>query len=136
MSSNSHIGIFSLVCFLFPFVCTSLLKPVIIDFCQMTLSTDRAKVRTELGKQAFMFSVPAAWNQLQTDWLLQELILIRAFRNEVKVLKADSKRVRNGCLLFLSVFFKGCCTLSETRCCSRVDQGSLENDIVILMALI
>ncbi len=87
------------------FVCTSLLKPVIIDFCQMTLSTDRAKVRTELGKQAFMFSAPAAWNQLQTDWLLQELILIRAFRNVVKVLKADSKRVRNGCLLFLSVFF-------------------------------
>ena len=39
------------------------------------------RVRTELGKKAFSFAAPSAWNALQTDSNLSELISLGAFRS-------------------------------------------------------
>lgn len=41
------------------------------------------------GKQAFMLSASAVWSHLQTDLQLQELTLVRAFKNVVKSLEAS-----------------------------------------------
>lgn len=54
---------------------------IVIHWCPLDVS----KSPTEIGKQAFMFSAPAAWNHLHTDLQLDRLIPLKAFKNVVKV---------------------------------------------------
>lgn len=53
----------------------------------LTLSVPHA--RTELGKRAFAFSAPTAWNKLQNDLRLDQLITLNAFKTKMKELEAD-----------------------------------------------
>ena len=64
-----------------------------------TLLLSAPTVCTEFGNKAFMFFAPAAWNHLRTDLQLDELIPIRAFKNVVKGLEANSTGI---CNCFLS----------------------------------
>lgn len=40
--------------------------------------------RTELGKRAFVYSAPSAWNFLQKDLKLSELISLNAFKSRLR----------------------------------------------------
>ena len=48
--------------------------------------------RTETGKRAFVYSAPLAWNMLQNDLKLNELISLNAFKSKMKELQTDSLR--------------------------------------------
>ena len=91
----------SLVCFSLTFVGISHSKLVIIVCTQMTPSyCPSLRFRLNLAnrhKDLFAkFTAPAAWNHLQTDL---QLILIKAFKNVVKGLEANSVGI---CNFFLS----------------------------------
>ena len=45
--------------------------------------------RMEMGKGAFVYSAPSAWNTLQNDLKLNELISLNAFKSKMKTLEAD-----------------------------------------------
>ena len=64
----------SLVCSLLTFVGIPQPKLAIIVCAQITLLLSVPRVHTEFGKQGFMFLAPAAWNLLQTDLQLEDLI--------------------------------------------------------------
>ena len=71
--------------------------------------------RTELGKRAFVYSAPSAWNYLQKDLKLSELISLNAFKSRLRTLESIlcncfSLCVCN-CIVCLKLF---CCFLART----------------------
>ena len=57
---------------------------------QDTMLMTVPRVRTELGKKAFMFSAPFAWNSLQNELKLQDLVTLNEFKGMVKSIETDS----------------------------------------------
>ena len=55
------------------------------------------EVRTERGKKAFKCAAPSAWNSLQNDLRLQELVSLNTF----KTLLNDQETETSGCRCFL-----------------------------------
>ena len=54
------------------------------------------KVRTELGKKAFRFAAPHAWNELQKDLKLKDLVSLDTFKSMLSNLEANT----SGCRCF------------------------------------
>ena len=54
------------------------------------------KVRTELGKKAFRFPAPSAWNMLQTTLKENELVSLNTFKGKLDYLEAET----SGCRCF------------------------------------
>lgn len=48
------------------------------------------KTRTEMGKKAFLYSAPSAWNTLQKDLKLTDLVSLNAFKSKMKDVEADA----------------------------------------------
>ena len=48
--------------------------------------------RTEIGKRAFGYSAPSAWNLLQNDLKRKELVSLNLFKSKTKDLEAVSMR--------------------------------------------
>ena len=57
---------------------------------QESLLLSVPSVRTEAGKTAFQYSAPTAWNNLQKDWKLKDLIPIGHFKRLLKGLEMRS----------------------------------------------
>ena len=51
-------------------------------------------VHTEIGKRAFVYSAPSAWNMLQNVSKLKDLISLNAFKFKMKELETDSLRCK------------------------------------------
>ena len=54
------------------------------------------KVRTELGKKAFGFAAPSAWNMLQKTFKQNELVSLNIFKRKFDDLEAET----SGCRCF------------------------------------
>ncbi len=70
-----------------------------IDYClcsQDLFLLTVPKVRTELEKGSFKYAAPSAWNQLQNDLNLQELVSLDTFEVILNDLAADT----SGCRCF------------------------------------
>ena len=52
------------------------------------------KVRTEMGKKAFKYAAPFAWNNLQTQLQFKELLSLHAFKKTIKDLDVDTQVCR------------------------------------------
>ena len=49
--------------------------------------------RIKFGEQAFQFSAPKAWNELQKNMDLKELISLPCFKDMIKIMEEDELRV-------------------------------------------
>ena len=78
------------------------------------------RVRTELGKKAFRFSAPSAWNSLQTEFKLQSLVSLNVFKSEMKALEYRSSECHSF-NWWLLLFFSLPCTVESVFCCRFAD---------------
>jgi len=68
-----------------------------VTYAQGLLSLSVPIIRLEIGKRGFRCAAPAAWNLLQTDLGLWELVSLGVFKNRLKKLEVGS----SGCRCFL-----------------------------------
>lgn len=75
-----------------PYVCAHLQK--VNSHCALRSSDvfyfSVSHVRTELGKRTFNFAAPSAWNTLQTDLKLSDLISLEAFSSIITNRQRDT----------------------------------------------
>ena len=61
------------------------------DCTAVLLSEPSSRIR--FGEQAFQFSAPMAWNELQKIMDMQELISLPCFKKAIKIMEEDDLRV-------------------------------------------
>lgn len=61
---------------------------------QNLILLDVPNVRTELGKKAFVYAAPTAWNLLQNELKMRLFITLEAFKSKMNEKKTDSLRCR------------------------------------------
>lgn len=76
-----------------PYICTLITQRSVDSYSlrsndQLLLSVPFA--RTELGKKAFVHLAPFAWNMLQKDWKLTELLSLNTFKTKLKAMETAS----------------------------------------------
>ena len=70
------------------YICSLISRRVASSYCLR--SQDVPSARTVLGAKAFMCAAPLAWNSLQKEWKLSNLVPLPVFKARIDAMQSDT----------------------------------------------